>query len=282
MPKPRSMESRRGWSSASGCSTCWTRTAAIRSARRVGRRSPSRGRPRKVVRHVIQAAAASTVRSAPGRPCSGRKWPCWSRNGGAEDGPVVVVSPAGPLTRSELELVQAVGDPLALTRPVAGRAGGGRAALAGGRGRRGGAERLRRDRGQRAGRHARVGRRAPRRGSGSAAGSRARCTAAQGRSPATALVTFDRRMGWIDRLEINRNESRRPGPIEAGLDVKSTLTMTRHADQPPATLADAALARLPAGGHAPQRACCSSMAPDGKATVAPRPELARLLGRPRS
>jgi hypothetical protein len=58
------------------------------------------------------------------------------------------------------------------------------------------------------------------------------------------VLDFDRRMGWIERVEINRNESRRAGPIEAGLDVKSTLTMTRHADQPPATLADAGLARF--------------------------------------
>ncbi len=32
-----------------------------------------------------------------------------------QGGPVVVVSPAGPLTRSELELVEVQGDPLALT-----------------------------------------------------------------------------------------------------------------------------------------------------------------------
>ena len=43
-------------------------------------------------------------------------------------------------------------------------------------------------------------------------------------------------------MEINRDESRRAGPIEAGLDVKSTLTMTRQADRPPATLGDAGLA----------------------------------------
>ena len=47
------------------------------------------------------------------------------------------------------------------------------------------------------------------------------------------VLTFDRRMGWIDRLELNRNESRRPGPIEAGLDVKSTMTMTRAAEPAP-------------------------------------------------
>ena len=47
--------------------------------------------------------------------------------------------------------------------------------------------------------------------------------------------------GWAGSIgvELNRNESRRPGPIEAGLDVKSTLTMTR--------------AGRPAAGHADRR-----------------------------
>ena len=66
---------------------------------------------------------------------------------------------------------------------------------------------------------------------------------AQGLMTCDGVLTFDRRMGWMDRVELNRNESRRPGPIEAGMDVKSTLTMTRDADRPPATLSDAGLAR---------------------------------------
>jgi hypothetical protein len=65
---------------------------------------------------------------------------------------------------------------------------------------------------------------------------------AEGLMTCDGLLGFDRRLGWIDRLEINRNESRRPGPIEAGVDARSTLSVTRQADPAPATLKDAALA----------------------------------------
>ena len=53
-------------------------------------------------------------RGAGRRPaCSGPSFPCWWPSALA-DGTVVVVSPAGPMTRSELELVQGLGDPLIL------------------------------------------------------------------------------------------------------------------------------------------------------------------------
>jgi hypothetical protein len=160
------------------------------------------------------------------------------------DGPVVVVSPAGPLMRSELELVQVAGDPLALADALPGGPVG-------------------------LGQHWRVGDLAAQAVSGydvvtsnavdatleSLDGARARVRI-RGRIEGSALggagvvtcdgfLTFDRRMGWIDWLELHRAEARRPGPVEAGLDVKSTLTMTRQAEQPPATLTEPALAGIP-------------------------------------
>lgn len=56
------------------------------------------------------------------------------------------------------------------------------------------------------------------------------------------FLTFDRRLALIDQVDLNRSESRQPGPVEAGLDYKSTLTITRQAAEPPKTLTDAALA----------------------------------------
>jgi hypothetical protein len=159
-----------------------------------------------------------------------------------EDGPVVVVSPAGPMTRTELELVEVAGDPLALSDllPSAPTSVGqswrvGKAAAVGISG------------------YDVITANALEATVDSIDDSRAKVRirgriegSLQGASGAIAcdgVLLLDRRMGWIERVEINRNESRRPGPIEAGLDVKSTLTMTRQADQPPATLSDAALAR---------------------------------------
>ena len=165
MPKPLSIGGRRpGWSFTNGSST-WsmTRWRSGPGRRRVARGIPGGDGRAKVARHVIQAAAAHQRGDpAAGRPRSGRRWRCWWRSGAADDGPVVVVSPAGPLTRSELELVEVAGDPLALIGSVADGAGGAS-------GRRGGWARPPRvgisgydvDRRQHPGRHARVVRRGP-------------------------------------------------------------------------------------------------------------------------
>ena len=72
------------------------------------------GRPRKVVRHVIQAASAVNGEVRPMSAMLRPEVALLVAERRRQEGPVVVVSPAGPLTRSELELVQAVGDPLAL------------------------------------------------------------------------------------------------------------------------------------------------------------------------
>ena len=63
------------------------------------------------------------------------------------------------------------------------------------------------------------------------------------------FLTFDRQAARIDHLDLNRAETRQPGPVEAGLDVKSTLTVTRHAAEPSPSLSDAALADDFPGGH---------------------------------
>ena len=148
---------------------------AIRTGKEVGPGNPGRGRPRKVVRHVIQAAAAINGEIRPRATSLRPEVAVLVAERRRGDGPVVVVSPAGPLTRSELELVEVAGDPLALTDllptgPV--RVG---AVVAGGPGRRGGDQRLRHDREPTRWRprSSRSTRRRP--GCGSTAGSRARC-----------------------------------------------------------------------------------------------------------
>ncbi|HZW29538.1 MAG TPA: hypothetical protein VFF52_02460 [Isosphaeraceae bacterium] len=223
------------------------------------------GRARKVVRHVLQAASAINGEVRPTSAAIRPEVGLLVAERRDRDEPVVVVSPAGPLTRSELELVQTVGDPLALADLLPGAP-------------------------VRLGEHWRVGERAAQAVSGydvlttnaldatleSLDDTRARVRL-KGRVEGTALggaglmncegfLTFDRRMGWIDRLELNRAETRRPGPIEAGLDVKSTLSMTRQAERPPATLTDAGLAGIPLE-ITPLSLRLLLVAPDGKSSL---------------
>ena len=202
-----------------------------------------RGRALRAVRHVIEAGLAVNgevrMMSALLRP-QVRFLVAERRE---RDGPVVVISPAGPLTWNELELVQGLGDPLTLPdllpeRPVA------------------------------VGEHWRV------RNSGAQALSeydvvtsntldaslesadtgtaRIRLTGniqgaargGPGKMICEGSLTFDRRSARIDHLDLNRVETRQAGPVEAGLDIKSTLTVSRQAAEPPAALSDAALAGL--------------------------------------
>ncbi|WP_165251759.1 hypothetical protein [Paludisphaera soli] len=68
---------------------------------------------------------------------------------------------------------------------------------------------------------------------------------AEGTLTCDGWLTFDRKAGLVDGLELNRTESRLPGAVEAGLDLKSTLTVVRRASTGvPPELADAALASL--------------------------------------
>ncbi len=225
----------------------------------------SQGHATKVVRHVIQAAAAINGEVRPFATILRPEVALLVAERQQQDGPVVVVSPAGPLTRSELEVVQAIGDPLALSDMLPGRTTG-------------------------LGRHWRVGPFAAQALSGydvitanaldasleSIDRTRARiqihgriegsANGGNGLITCEGTVTFDRQMGWIDRLEVNRAETRSPGPVEMGLDVKSTLTMTRSADPPPATLTDAGLAQLNLE-ITPRSQRLLLLAPDGKATL---------------
>jgi hypothetical protein len=204
---------------------------------------PEKGRALRAARHVIEAGLAVNgevrLMSALIRP-EVRLLVAERRE---RDGPVVVVSPSGPLTWNELELVQALGDPLTLPdllpeRPVA------------------------------VGEHWRVrygaaqalseydvitsstldaalesadADRARIRLTGQIQGS---ARGGAGKMTCEGFLTFDRRLARIGHLDMNRVESRQPGPVEAGLDIKSTLTMTRHAAEPPAALSDASLSGL--------------------------------------
>jgi hypothetical protein len=181
------------------------------------------------------------------------------------DGPVVVVSSGGPLTRAELELVQGPGDPLALVDllpagPVAPgeswRAGDGAAHSLSGYDVVTSNE-LRAQLESADATQARV------RLSGQIKGS---ALGGEGTITANGFFTFDRRLARIDRLELNRSEVRQPGPIEAGLDVKSTLVVIRQSAVPPATLADSALARLSLE-ITPERELLRVFSPSGKASL---------------
>ena len=166
-------------------------------------------------------------------PALGLGAPARGRHAGRRPprGPVAVVSVGGPLTRAELELVQGPGDPLALasllpTRPVAvgdrwtvgelaARNLSGYDALAATPWRRPWRPST-----------------TTRPGSGSWGRSGARRSGARGRWPATGRSPSTARPNRVDRLTLRRAETRRPGPIEAGLDVKSVLTVDRGPSSP--------------------------------------------------
>jgi hypothetical protein len=202
---------------------------------------PQAGRARRVVRHVIQAGSAfngeirqlsTLIRPQVRLLVAERR---------EQDGTVVVVSPAGALTWYELEVVQALGDPLGLPdllseKPV------------------------------RVGDRWRVGDSAAKTLSEydtltsntleasleSADDTKARIRlkgqiqgsvrGGPGKMSCDGFLTFDRQAARIDHLDLNRNESRQAGPVEAGMDVKSTLVVSRQAIEVPSTLSDAALA----------------------------------------
>ncbi len=221
------------------------------------------GRPTRVARWVIQAAAALNgeirTRATAIRPevallVAERR-----------DESVVVFSPAGPLTRSELEVVEAVGDPLALTGvlPVGPVVQGD---------------------------HWRVGGDAVRGLSGYDALASNALDATVESLDATAAVIrlkgeirgaalggagtvscegtlrFDRVAGQVVQLDLTRHETRKAGPVEEGLDITSTLTVERKAIATPPELADPIVTTLPRDRD-PQRELLILLAPDGKYTL---------------
>jgi hypothetical protein len=202
------------------------------------------GAPRRVVRHVVQAAAAINGEGA-FRPTASALRPEVSLLvAEIRDGAPFAFSPGGPMTRAELELVQGPCDPLALSGmlPAKPVAVGARWPI--------GAEAVRALSGYDAlaantltatleaadESSARVRFKGEVRGAVLGGEGTIRCEGA---------FTFDRRAGLLDHLTVERTEDRKPGPVEAGLDVKSTLTLDRRVAEVPPELSDAVLGKVP-------------------------------------
>lgn len=181
------------------------------------------------------------------------------------DESVVVFSPAGPLTRPELEIVEGLGDPMAISgllpdRPVA------------------------------VGDRWRVGRDAVRGLSGyDALATNALDATLEALDAASAMIrlkgeirgaalggegtitcdgtlAFDRATGQINRLVVDRHEARKAGPVEEGLDIDSTLTVERRPVDTVAELGDAVIDALPRDRD-PGHELLILIAPDGKYTM---------------
>jgi hypothetical protein len=195
----------------------------------------SRTQARKSVRQVEQAAA--TINGEV-RPSSATLRPEVALLvAEKQETAIKVASPGGPLTRSELELVQQPGDPLALAslmsnKPVA------------------------------VGDHWIVGDLAARDLSGYdalAANSleatleaidensarvrllgtiRGAALGGEGSMACDGSLTFDRKARRVARLTLKRAETRRPGAVEDGLDVKSIISVSRTEAEAPKPLDD--------------------------------------------
>jgi hypothetical protein len=219
----------------------------------------------RAVRHVIQAGLAvnGEVRQISALIRPEVRLLVAERRG--RDGTVVVVSPAGPLMWHELELVQGLGDPLSLpdllpetpvnvkdrwrVRDSAAKALSEYDVLT--------ANHLEASLESVDDAKARI--RLKGQIQGSARGG-------PGKMTCEGFLTFDRQAARIDHLDLNRTESRQAGPVEAGLDLKSTLTVTRQAAELPTTLADAALAGV-ALEVTPARELLRLNAPGGNAAL---------------
>ncbi|WP_165234249.1 hypothetical protein [Aquisphaera insulae] len=195
---------------------------------------------RKGVRWVRQAASAINGEIRPTAASLRKELALLvaERPAGADS--VTVVSPAGPMTRRELDLVQGLADPLMLADLLPARAVVRGASWTLGRPvvqsltdydeikastLAGTLERV--DEGT-----ARI--RIAGKVEGSARGS-------SGVITCDGTATFDRRAGLVTELELNRAEKRDPGPVEAGLDVKSVLKVVRRPSPMAPELADKAL-----------------------------------------
>ena len=76
-------------------------------------------------------------------------------------------------------------------------------------------------------------------------------------------ASFDRKAGIVNRLELERTERRQAGPVEAGLDVKSTLNVNRRLAPLAPELTDAAIAGQSLD-TSPPRQLLQLIAPEGK------------------
>lgn len=174
----------------------------------------------------------------------------------------VVYSPLGPLTRAELEVLQAPGDPLTLQAllpkgPVEVGATwkvGDAAARALSDYDSVSTNSLEGTLESADAETARVRLRGQIRGS---------VLGGEGTVACEGSFVFDRKAGRISRLGLNRAETRRPGPVEGGLDIKSTLTVTREAAEIPGELTDATLEKVVLN-PGPERELLTFTSPGGK------------------
>lgn len=200
------------------------------------------GRPRRSVRKVEKASAAVAGEV---RPLDSQLRPEVAvLVAERRERSVVVFSPGGPLTRSELELVQGPADPLDLPALLPGKpvAVGDRWAL--------GDEAARALSGYDALATNRLGATLEKLDEATAhvrltGEVRGALLGGEGAIKIAGTLEFDRAAKRVARLELNRSEVRKAGPVEAGLEVQSTLTVVRSPAEAPPELTDNALAALP-------------------------------------
>lgn len=89
---------------------------------------------------------------------------------------------------------------------------------------------------------------------------------AEGSMACDGTFTFDRKAGLVDRLTLQRAETRAHGQVEGGLDVKSTLNINRRISDLPSELTDTTLARIPLERD-PRREQLILYPPGGKYTI---------------
>ncbi len=215
----------------------------------------------KAVRHVIQAASAINGDVRPTASALRPELSLLVAERAETDAGVVVVSPAGPMTRSELELVEGPGDPLLLAEflpdtPVARGASwklSRAAALALSGYDTVKSSTLEATLEQFDDAEARV------RVKGEVEGA---VLGGAGTISCEGYLSFDRKAELVDRLEVNRAEKRQPGPVEAGLDVKSTLRVMRRRVRLVPELNDPSLAQISLE-TGPERRLLQLLAPDG-------------------
>jgi hypothetical protein len=200
------------------------------------------GSAQRVARHVVQAAAAINGEVRPTASAIRPEVALIVTE--LRDGVVFAYSPGGPLTRPELELVEGPGDPLALPallprkavsvgdRWVVGNAAARSLssydALA--------VNRLEATLESADESTARI------KLSGEVRGA---ALGGEGVIEFTGDFSFDRKLARVDQLTVSRTEKRKPGPVEAGLQIKSTLRVDRRSVRVPPELGDASVAALP-------------------------------------
>jgi hypothetical protein len=199
-------------------------------------------RPLRMVRRVNQAAVAINTAE---RPRAGALRPEVSiLIAERRDGLVHAYSPGGPLTRHELDLVQAPGDPLTWAGLLPEKAVAVGETWEIGRD----AARALSDYDALASNTLRAKLEAlDEATAGIRLAGQVRGAARGGEGTVTldGTLTFDRKLGRIRKLQLDRAEVRQAGQVEAGLDFKGTLVVEREPAEIPPELSDALIAELP-------------------------------------